>query len=151
MTHEAVGQCSLPRRRFSVWRARVVAILAVAIVTADAVHAEVHVNGDASALQVVATQSNVAETLSALETTFRLQVNTPIVLDRAIGGTLAGSLAQVLSRLLEGYNFFIRYHATEIEVTVIGPRGERAVAVTQRRPPPNLAMSIAEAVRLNRH
>jgi hypothetical protein len=151
MTHETAGQSSLPRRRFPDWRARAVATLAVLIVTADAVHAEVRVNGDASALQVVATQSNIAEVLSALESAFRLQVHTPIVLDRAIGGTFSGSLAQVLSRMLQDYNYVIRYQATEIDATIIGLQGDRAAAVTQPRPPPNLAMSLSEAVRLKSH
>src|ERR1700688_2882848 len=99
--HETVGRSSLPKRRFRDWRDRAAAALAVVIVTAGTVHAEVRVNGDASAVQVVATQSNVAEVLSALESAFRLRVNTPIVLNRAIGGTFAGSLAQILPRMLE--------------------------------------------------
>jgi hypothetical protein len=43
-----------------------------------------------------------------------------VVLDRAVSGTFTGSLAQVLSRLLEGHNYFIKWQATEIEMIVIG-------------------------------
>jgi hypothetical protein len=130
---------------------RISAALAVVIVMAGTVHAEVRVNGDASALQVVATQSNVAEVLSALESEFRLQVKTPIVLDRAIGGTFTGSLAQILRRILEDYNYFIRWQATEIEVTVIGLTGDRAAVVQRPRPPKSPAMSLSESVRLKSH
>jgi hypothetical protein len=151
MTHETVGPRSLPKRRFLDWRDRVAAALAVVIVTAGTVHAEVRVNGDASALQVVATQSNVAEVLSALESAFRLRVNTPMVLDRPVSGTFTGSLAQILSRMLQDCNYFIRWQATEIEVTVIGLKGDRAAVVQQPRPPKSPAMSLSESVRLKSH
>ena len=147
-THETVGQSSLPKRRFPDWRDRAAAALAVVIVTAGTVHAEVRVNGDASALQVVATQSNVAEVLSALESAFRLRVNTPMVLDRAVSGTFTGSLAQILSRMLQDCNYFIRWQATEIEVTVIGLKGDRPAVVQRPRPPKSPAMSLSESVRL---
>jgi hypothetical protein len=35
-------------------------------------------------------------------------VNTSVVLDRAVSGTVTGSLAQVLSHLLESHNYFIK-------------------------------------------
>jgi hypothetical protein len=151
MTHETVSQSSLPRRRFSDWRARAAAALAVVTVTTGTVHAEVRVNGDASAVQVDATRSNVAEVLSALETACGLRVNTATALDRPVSGTFTGSLAQVLSRMLQGYNYFIRHQATEIEVTIIGLQGDRAAEVTRPRPPPSPAMSLSEAVRLKSH
>jgi hypothetical protein len=151
MTRETVGPRSLLKLRFLDWRDRAAAALAVVIVTASTVHAEVRVNGDASALQVVATQSNVAEVLSAFESAFRLRVSTPIVLNRAIGGTFAGSLAQILPRMLEDYNYFIRWQATEIEVTVIGLKGDRAAEVQRPRPPKSPAMSLSESVRLKSH
>jgi hypothetical protein len=151
MTHETVGRSSLPKRRFPDWRDRVTAALAVLIVTAGTVHAEVRVNGDASALQVVATQSNVAEVLSALESAFQLRVKTPIVLDRAIGGTFTGPLEQILRRILEDYNYFIRWQETKIEVTVIGLTGDRAAVVQRPRPQKSPAMSLSEFVRLKNH
>jgi hypothetical protein len=150
-THETVGRSSLSKRRFLDWRDRVTAALAVVIVTAGTVHAEVRVNGDASALQVVATQSNVAEVLSALESAFRLRVKSPIVLDRAIGGTFTGPLAQILRRILEDYNYSIRWQETEIDVTVIGLTGDRAAVVQQPPPPKSPAMSLSEFVRLKNH
>jgi hypothetical protein len=151
MSHETVGQSSLPRRRFSDWRARAAAALAVVIVTAGTIHAEVRVNGDARAVQVDATRSNVAEVLSALETAYGLRVNTSTALERPVSGTFTGSLAQILSRMLEGYNYFIRHQATKIEVTIIGLEGDRAAAVARPRPPPTPAMSLSEAVRLKSH
>lgn len=136
------------KRRFPDWRDRAAAALAVLIVTAGDVHAEVRVNGDAGAVQVDATRSNVAEVLSALASAFRLRVKTSVVLDRAVSGRFAGSLAQVLSRVLQGHNYFIRRQATEIEVTVMALPGDHAAAVVRPRRPTNPAMSLSEAVRL---
>ena len=146
ISHETVGRGILQKPRLLDWRNRAAAALAVAIVTAGTVHAEVRVNGDARAVQLDATQSNVAEVLSALATAYGLRVKTSRALDRPVGGTYSGSLAQIVSRMLEGYNYFIRHQASEIEVTVIGLQGDPPAA--RPRPPPNPAMSLADAVRL---
>jgi hypothetical protein len=140
---------SLPKHRLMYWRARAAAALAVVIVMAGIVHADVRVSGDATAVQLHATQSNVAEVLSALATAYGLRVKTSRGLDKPVGGTFTGSLAQIVSRMLEGYNYFIRHRANEIEVTVLG-QSDRAAAVARPRPPPNPAMSLSEAVRLKR-
>ena len=151
MTHETASQSDLPTRRFSDWRARAAAAVAVVIVTAGTVHAEVRVNGDARAVQVDATQSNVGEVLSALEDACGLRVKTSTALDRPVSGTFTGSPAKILSRVLQGYNYFIRYQSTEIELTVLGLQGDSAAALARPRPPPTPAVSLSEAVRLKRH
>ncbi len=110
-------------------------------------HADVRVKGDATAVQVDATRSNVGEVLSALESAFRLRVRASVALDRQVGGRFTGPLAQVLPRLLDGYNYFIRVRATEIEVDVLGVPGSRAAAFAGLRPPPTPAMSLSESVR----
>lgn len=112
-------------------------------------HADVRVNGDATAVQVDATGSNVGEVLSALESAFRLRVRASVALDRHVGGRFTGPLAQVLPRLLDGYNYFIKVQATDIEVDVLGLPGSHAATLAPRRPPPTNAMSLSESVRLN--
>ena len=75
-----------------------------------------------------------------------------MVLDRAVSGTFTGSLAQVLSRLLEGHNYFLKWQATEIEVIVIGLQRDRAVAIERPRLPPGHSLALPpEAVRLKSH
>ena len=148
MTRQAINQSRPPRRRFWDRRARDAAALAIAIATAGAVHADVRVSGDARAVRVDATQSNVAEVLSALETACGLRVKTSAVLDRPVNGTFTGSPSKILSRVLRDYNYFIRYRSTEIELTVIGLQGDGAAALARPPPPPTPAMSLSEAVRL---
>jgi hypothetical protein len=148
MTHETISQSTLPRRRFSDWCARAAAALAVVIAITATVHAEVRVNGDAADVQLDARQSNVGEVLSALQTTCGLRVKTSTALDRPVSGTFTGSPSKILSRVLQGYNYFIRYGGTEIELTVIGLQGDRAAALARPPPPPTPAVSLSEAVRL---
>jgi hypothetical protein len=130
-------------------RDRAAATLAVVILTASTVHADVRVSGDVRAVQVDATRSTVAEVFSALESAFGLRVNTSMALDRPVSGTYTGSLPQVLSRMLQGYSYFIRRQAAQIEVTVIGLQGDNAVVAHRPRLPPgnSPALSLSEAVR----
>ena len=135
------------------WRNRAAAALAVLIVTAGPLHAGVRVSGDATAVQLNATASTVAEALSALKAAFQVRVQASMVLDRPIGGTYSGALPQILSELLQGYNYFITHHGTQIEVTVVGSQGNQ-VATTRRpsvAPNNSSALSLADAVRLKIH
>jgi hypothetical protein len=145
MNHQTIGPRSLLKRRGLDWRARIAAALAGVIVTAGTVHAEVRVNGDVTAVRVEATESNVAEVLFALETAFHFRVNTSVALDSSVGGTFTGSLTQVVSRLLEGHNYFIRRQASEIEVTVVGIKGDRAIAVERPRPPAGYGLALQQS------
>ena len=133
MTHETGGPSGFLKRGFMERQHCVAAALAFAIVTASPVHADVRVTGDVAAVRVEATNANVAEVLSALESAFRFRINAPVVLDHPVGGTFTGSLTQVLARMLEGYNYFIRREAGEIEVIVVGIKGDRAIAAERPR------------------
>jgi hypothetical protein len=144
--------CCLLKRLTSNWRYRAASAFAALIVAASTVHADVRVSGDVEAVQLNASRSNVGEVLSALESAFRLRVNTSIVLDKPIGGTYSGSLAQVLPRILQGYNYVIRSQPTEVEVTVIAQQGDHAAAVQRRlQRSKSPALSLSDAVRLKVH
>lgn len=151
MTHATVGRRSLVKRRIRNWHHRAASALLVLVVMAGTVRADVRVSGDPTAVQLEATQSNVGEVLSALESAFRLRINASMTLDKAIAGTFRGPLAQVLPRILQGYNYVIRWGPTQIDVTVMARQGDQGVA--QRRPPPGKspALSLADAVRLKVH
>jgi hypothetical protein len=137
--------------RIRIWRGRAATALVVLLATAGTVQADVRVSGDVSAVQLDATQCTVSEALSALESAFRVRVNAPTMLDRAVSGTYTGALPEILSRLLRGYNYVVKRHAAEIEVTVFGSPGDRAAPQRPRLPPGNPAMSLADAARLKTH
>jgi hypothetical protein len=145
-------ECGLLKRPIPNWRCGAVSAFAALIVTAGTVHADVRVSGDIEAVQLNASRSNVGEVLSALERAFRLRVNASTVLDKPIGGTYSGSLAQVLPRILQGYNYVIRSQSTEVEVTVIAQQGDHAAAVQRRlQRVKSPALSLSDAVRLKIH
>jgi len=113
----------------------------VAAFGSTAGHAEVRVDGDATALRIAASQSQVADVLAALGPTLQVRVSASVALDKRIHGSYTGSLGQVLSRVLEGYNYVVKRRGPETEIIVIGVRGDRAVAVPP--PPPAPARSLA--------
>jgi hypothetical protein len=143
MIHNLIGRKDTLEHWPLNWRDHTVAILAIATVIASAsiAHAEVRVNGDVNAIRIDANQSNAAEILSALGSALEVRVHTPIALDRPVSGTFAGSLAQILPRVLDGYNYVIKRQAAITEIVIVGTRGDRAIAVEPPRPPaaPSLA------------
>jgi hypothetical protein len=115
--------------------------LAATVFGSTAARADVRVAGDARELRIEARGAQVAEVLSELGKTLHVQVRTSIALNKVISGTYSGSLKQVLSRLLEGYNYIIKPRGASAEVVVIGARGERAIVATT--PTPAVRKSLA--------
>ena len=69
--------------------------------------AEVLITGDSDAIKVEAKGASVEELLAALQKAYSLQFRSSADLSRSVSGTFAGSLQQVVSRVLslKGYNF----------------------------------------------
>jgi len=105
------------------------------------VQAETHVAGEPAALRVDAQNATLQEVLTALRISFGLQYQTSTDLVRPVSGTYNGSLREVITRLLNGYDFFVRKVGDDLEVIVVGfsastttaPMPE--VAGQARRPP----------------
>jgi hypothetical protein len=98
--------------------------------------AQVRVEGSIAALRIEATRVPLADVLAALAA-LNVQYRTAVALQTEISGSYAGPFAQVIARLLDGYNYVLRSDRDAIEVLVIGRRGERAVFTTM--PPAPLA------------
>jgi hypothetical protein len=81
------------------------------------------IKGDVAALHVEVRQTTIADVLSALAVRYRASVS----LDEVIEGTYAGSLGQVVSRVLNGYNYATKQNGPNFEVIIFGRRGESAV------------------------
>jgi hypothetical protein len=92
--------------------------------------AEVHVEGSPDAVRVTTSRDAIGEVLSAFATTFNVQYRTAIPLDAQANAAYSGSFGQVISRLLDGYNYVIKREQDSIEIVVFGVRGEVAI------PPP---------------
>jgi hypothetical protein len=81
-------------------------------------HAEVQVSGEADAIRIEASDASLEEVLAALSAHYGLQSRYPPNLGHSVSGTFAGSLAEVLSRLLQGYNFVVETSAGGTRVVV---------------------------------
>jgi hypothetical protein len=97
--------------------------------------AEVHVEGSPAAVRVTTSRDTISNVLSALAVTFNAQYRTSIPLDTAADATYSGSFRQVISRLLNGYNYVIKADDSKTtEIVVLGKRGEAGIPP---KAPPN--------------
>jgi hypothetical protein len=105
------------------------------------VQAETHVAGESAALRVDAQNATLQEVLTALRASFGLQYKISTDLNRSVSGTYSGSLREVITRLLNGYDFFVRKVGDDLEVIVVGFSASTTTAPTPevagqaRRPP----------------
>ena len=94
------------------------------------VRAEVHVEGSPAAVRVTTSRDAISDVLSAFTATFNVRYRSAIPLDAAANATYSGSFGQVISRLLDGYNYVIKKDQETTEIVVFGKRGEVVI------PPP---------------
>lgn len=94
--------------------------------------AEVHVEGSPQAVRVTASYDTISDVLGAVAKTFNVQYRTSIPLDAPADATYTGSFGQVISRLLDGYNYVIKRGQETTEIVVFGKRG--AVVIVPPKP-----------------
>ena len=82
--------------------------------------AEIQITGESDAIKVEAKEASVEEVLIALNKAYGLQYRSSANLSRSVSGTFAGSLQQVVSRvlLLQGYDFIAETSANGTMVAV---------------------------------
>ena len=90
--------------------------------------AEVRVEGDLTALRVTSRGDALSDVLSAFDNPLRVKYRTAVPLTAEISGAYSGSFPQVVSRLLEGYNYVIKRDQGLTEIVIFGNRGEIPVA-----------------------
>ena len=117
------------------WR-RAAALLMALIACGDVARAEVLVEGTRAAVRVTADQATIAEVLSAVAEKFNAKYRTSIALDASAGPAYAGSSAQVIARLLDGYNYIVKRDGDTAEIVVFGRRGEMAIPPPPRNTAP---------------
>jgi hypothetical protein len=127
-----IDQCMMPHQRrctFGVWTALVCFLAAP-------VRAEVHVEGSPVAIHITTSQDTISDVLSAVAATFNSKYRTAIPLDATANTTYSGSFGQVISRLLDGYNYIIKKDQGTTEIVVFGKRGDVAVPSSVPKAPP---------------
>jgi hypothetical protein len=123
------------RRSFA--HGRVIALAAAlscgAIATAQA---EVHIEGSPDAVRITANHDTIAGVLAAVATTFHVKYRTTVNLTAPTDGTYSGSLRQVISRLLGGYNYVVKSDQDTIEIVVFDARGAAPMTPASPLPTP---------------
>src|SRR5437762_3356637 len=113
----AAGMISLWPCARGGWRPILAAIIcALAGFFSTCALAEVHIDGEPAALSVEARDTTVQEVLAVLAASRGLKYRTSVDLSRPISGVYKGSLQNIVSRLLDGYNYFVRNSDHSIEV-----------------------------------
>lgn len=91
--------------------------------SAEFAFAEVKVVGPAEALRVTAREHKLSDVLSSVASHLGGKYRTAIELEALTSGTYSGSLGQVMSRLLDRYNYVIKQNGEQREIIVLGKRG----------------------------
>jgi uncharacterized protein YabE (DUF348 family) len=108
-------------------RCLLAAVMALACVFSANASAEVRVEGDLTALRVTTSGDTLSDVLSAFGRRHHVKYRTAVPLDLEINGAYSGSFSQVVSRLLDGYNYVIKKDRDLTEIIVFGNRGEVAM------------------------
>jgi len=98
--------------------------------------AEVHVEGSPAAVRITTSQDAIADVLSAVAATFNVGYRSAIPLEAPANAAYSGSFGQVVSRLLNGYNYVIKTDQGSTEIVVFGRRGEVAIPPPAPKAPP---------------
>ena len=92
--------------------------------------AEVAVDGGRREMQVNVTNDTVGHVLEALSEKGTLRFRSTARLDKVIGGSFSGSLGQVVSQILMGFDFVIVDKPRGVEIVVFEESGAKPI------PPP---------------
>lgn len=82
--------------------------------------AEILVTGAVNAVRLEARKASLEQVLDALGSLSELHYQTSVAFSESITGNYNGSLREVVSRLLQGYNFVIIVSAGIVDVKVYG-------------------------------
>jgi hypothetical protein len=85
------------------------------------------VQGSPARVHLEVRQTTIASALSALRTVYSVSYSSSIALDDIRDGIYAGSLRQVIARLLSSYNYVIKSDRAGLDVDIYDKIGEQAV------------------------
>jgi hypothetical protein len=101
--------------------------------------AEVVVDGGRDEMRVSVENDTVGHVLEALSEKGILHYRSAKPLNKAISGSFSGSLGQVVSRILVGFDFVVGYKPKGVEIVVYGESGAKPI------PSPPIEASRAQA------
>jgi hypothetical protein len=108
-------------------RRLVVAVLSLTVAIGTSIacaRPRVSIDGDRAAVALEASNAPLSEVLSALQRAFSIRYRTSVPLDQPISGSYRGSLRHVLSRLLNGFSYYVDDTADgRVDITVLDRSG----------------------------
>ena len=113
------------RRAFWLWGAFLCGL------TPTLARAEVQVEGTLAVVRITTSQATISDVLAAVTKTFNVKSRMAIPLEPTASASYSGSFEQVISRLLNGYNYVIKRERGTTEIIVLGEHGAFPIA-----PPP---------------
>jgi hypothetical protein len=100
---------------------RMVALIVAALASGQTpVFAGAVISGTPEAVTLNAQDTSIADILAGLGHDFDVHYRSSADLNRHLTGTYRGSLRQVVTRILDGYNFIVASIHGGVEVTVLG-------------------------------
>ncbi len=103
-------------------------------------------------MRISVESGTLGQVLDALRQKGNLRFRSAVPLNHVIGGSFSGSLAQILSRILVGFDFVVVYNQKGVEIIVYGESGAKPIFSLNEAPqqgkPPNVAEPSAPGVSL---
>lgn len=109
-----------------------------AVCMTTGVCAKVRIEGSRDALHIATDNDTVANVLAALAAAYPIAIDASTPLDAPAREQVSGSLSQVLSALLDGYDYAIWIERELTKVVVSGRSGKRPVPPAPPPPRPNI-------------
>lgn len=107
---------------------------ALACAYAPGARAEVHIEGSPAAVRVTTSHDEISAVLLEFAATFKVKYRSEIALDAVAGAIYSGSIREVISSLLDGYNYVVKSDRDSIEIIVYGKRGTAAIPAPPAAP-----------------
>ena len=101
-------------------------------IMADFGPGSVRLQGNAQSLRLEVRDSTITAVLAAMGRAFNVQYRSTTALDDHITGTYAGSLTRIIARVLDGYDYVIKYETSAVDVVIFGRSQGRPVSALYR-------------------
>ena len=111
---------------------------------------ETQIANASGALSIDAHDTTLQEVVVKLSATFGIRFRSSADLSRPVDGSYQGSLREVITRLLDGYDFFVRRSGDVTEVVIVGSSGKSATAAPVAVAAPISASPSREGIELRR-
>lgn len=92
------------------------------------------VTGDPAKMRLEVRQTSLTGVLAALAAAYPVSYSSAVPLDDLRDGTYAGSLRELIPRLLDGYDYVIKENNATLEVVILGKSGTLAVRAPTAAP-----------------